>query len=51
MGLGSTLFQWRSDTAAWSEVADFAALGIDTITRLAIDAERQRLALVAIPTS
>ena len=52
MGDGSTLF-YRPATAdadaPWQEVANFAAAGLDDITRLAISPAGDRVVLVAVP--
>ena len=48
MAKGAKLYQWSpSRGAAWEEVADFTALGIASITRLAVSRQGDRLALVA----
>jgi len=48
MGQGSKLFAWRpgSDTG-WEEVANFAAAGLQSITRLAVSPGGDRIAIVA----
>jgi len=48
MAKGAKLFQWSPARGAnWEEVADFGALGIENITRLAVSPRGDRLALVA----
>jgi hypothetical protein len=48
MAQGAKLYQWRATHGAdWQEVADFAALGLENITRLAVSPRGDRLALVA----
>ena len=48
MAKGSKLYQWSpSRSPDWKEVADFAALGVESITRLAVSPRGDRLALVA----
>ena len=48
MAKGAKLYQWnRAHGADWEEVADLTALGIDSITRLAVSRQGNRLALVA----
>lgn len=52
MAAGTKLYQWnprRSDT--WEEVADFAAAGLQNITRLAVSPKGNRIALVALPAA
>lgn len=49
-GRGSKLYQWTSGTA-WQEIADLAAAGVATITRLAISPQGDRLAIVARPST
>lgn len=50
MGQGSKLFAWQpgSDTG-WEEVANFAAAGLQSITRLAVSPRGDGLAIVAVP--
>jgi hypothetical protein len=48
MAKGAKLYQWSPARGAdWEEVADFTALGLETITRLAVSRRGDRLALVA----
>ena len=48
MAKGAKLYQWSpSRGPEWEEIADFSALGIDSITRLAVSRRGDRLALVA----
>jgi len=48
MAQGSKLFRWRRDVdETWAEIADFAAGGLDHITRLAVSPDGTQLALVA----
>jgi hypothetical protein len=49
-GRGSKLYQWTSGTA-WEEIADLAAAGLTSITRLAISPRGDRIAIVAVPSS
>jgi len=52
MAKGAKLYQWSpSRRPAWEEVADFSALGIESITRLAVSRRGDRLALVAADRS
>jgi hypothetical protein len=44
---GSRLFRWRPDDETWSEIADLTERGLRGITRLAFNADGDRLALVA----
>lgn len=45
---GTTLYQWDSHgTASWLPVADLGALGLKGVTRLALSAAGDRLAIVA----
>lgn len=46
-GQGSKLFVWRRGAGDWREVADFSALGLTGITRLAVNPRRDMIALVA----
>lgn len=50
MGRGSVLYVWDQVAGVWQEVADFQGSGLTDITRLAVDATNQRIALVALPT-
>lgn len=43
------LHAWRQGTTAWERVADLNALGLRTVTRLAVSPGGDRLALVAHP--
>jgi long-chain acyl-CoA synthetase len=48
MAKGSKLYQWSpARSPDWEEVADLSALGIESITRLAVSRRGDRLALVA----
>jgi hypothetical protein len=48
MAKGSKLYQWNPSRGPdWEEIADFSALGIESITRLAVSPRGDRLALVA----
>lgn len=48
MAQGSRLFLWRRGMeGGWQEVADLAGAGLQSITRLAVSAQGDRLALVA----
>jgi hypothetical protein len=48
MAKGSKLYQWSPARGAdWEEVADFTALGLENITRLAVSRQGDHLALVA----
>jgi len=50
MARGTTLYQWNPRRgAAWEAVADFAAAGLTNVTRLAVSADGDRLAFVAVP--
>ena len=49
-GKGSKLYQWTSG-ADWVEIADLAAAGITSITRLAVSPAGDRLAIVALPST
>ncbi len=52
MAQGSKLFKWqRGKDADWQLVADLEAAGITSITRLAVNAKGDKLALVAQPQS
>lgn len=50
VGGGSRLWQWTSGTA-WDEIADLAAAGLTSITRLAISPRGDRIAIVAVPST
>jgi WD40 repeat protein len=47
MAKGAKLYQWSPSRPDWEEVADFSALGLENITRLAVSGRGDRLALVA----
>jgi len=48
MAKGSKLYQWNPSRGPdWEGIADFSALGIESITRLAVSPRGDRLALVA----
>jgi hypothetical protein len=52
MAQGSKLFKWqRGKDKDWQLVADLAAAGVTGITRLAVNAKGDKLALVAQPPS
>lgn len=46
MGDGGRLFAW-SEGSDWTEIADFAELGVEGITRLAVSPDGSRIAIVA----
>jgi len=48
-GGGSKLFAWTLGAADWEEIADLAAAGLTSITRLAVSPRGDRIAIVAIP--
>jgi len=49
---GAKLYQWRPGRGSdWEEVADLTALGITSITRLAVSRQGDRLALVTADTA
>lgn len=49
---GTKLYQWDPrGAAAWQEVADLAAGGLTSITRLAVSPKGDRLAIVAVPAA
>ncbi len=49
---GTKLLQWDPRRGSeWEEVADFAAAGLTTITRLAVSPKGDRLAIVAVPAA
>ena len=49
MAKGAKLYQWSPSRGAdWEEVADFAAKGLENITRLAVSRQGDHLALVAV---
>jgi hypothetical protein len=48
MAKGARLYQWSPSRGPdWEEVADFTALGLESITRLPVSRRGDRLALVA----
>jgi len=47
MGKGSVLFRFDPESAAWKEVADLAAMGVGTISRMDVSEDGMRLALVS----
>ncbi len=48
---GTAILRWDARTAAWVPLADFAALGLTSVTRLAVSPAGDRLAFVAIPAA
>jgi len=49
---GTKLYQWDPRRgSAWDEVADFAAAGLSSVTRLAVSPQGDRLAIVAVPAA
>ena len=47
---GTRLYQWTRDgTGGWTEIADLAPAGLAVITRLAINADGTRIAVVGLP--
>jgi hypothetical protein len=47
---GSKLYSWDpGGRAGWQEVADFSALGLTNLTRLAVSPKGDRVAIVAVP--
>ena len=47
---GTKLYQWDSRRGgAWEQVADLAAAGLSSVTRLAVSPKGDRLAMVAVP--
>jgi len=49
---GTKLYQWDPRRAgAWQEIADLASAGLTNITRLAVSAKGDRLAIVAVPAA
>ena len=49
---GTKLLQWDPRRGSeWEEVADLAAAGLTTITRLAVSPKGDRLAIVAVPAA
>jgi len=47
---GTKLYEWDPRRGgAWQEIADLASAGLTNITRLAVSAKGDRLALVAVP--
>lgn len=49
MAHAGSLHAWRSGTAKWEAVADLAALGLRSVTRLAVAPNGSRIAIVAQP--
>lgn len=47
MAAGATLYAWRADRPDWKTVADLTALGLATVTRLAVSPSGDRIAMVA----
>ncbi len=48
MGQDSKLFQWDAEVGGeWLEVADYAGAGVQGISRIALSAQRNRIAIVA----
>lgn len=48
---GTRLLRWDVKAARWVPIADFAAAGLTSITRLAVSPTGERLAIVAIPAT
>jgi hypothetical protein len=49
---GTKVYQWDPRRGgAWQEVADFAAVGLTNLTRLAVSPRGDRLAIVAVPAA
>ena len=49
---GTKLYQWDSRRGgAWEQVADFAAAGLSSVTRLAVSPKGDRIAIVAVPAA
>jgi dipeptidyl aminopeptidase/acylaminoacyl peptidase len=49
---GTTLYQWDSRRGgAWEQVADLAAAGLSSVTRLAVSPKGDRIAIVAVPAA
>ena len=48
---GTRVLRWDPQAARWLPIADFAAAGVTSITRLAVSPAGDRLAFVAIPAS
>ena len=49
---GTKLYQWDPRRgSAWDEVADLAAAGLSSVTRLAVSPQGDRLAIVAVPAA
>ena len=48
---GTRVLRWDPLAARWVAIADFAAAGLTSITRLAVSPSGDRLALVAIPAA
>jgi hypothetical protein len=49
MAHAGSLHAWRTGASAWEPVADFSALGLRGVTRLAISSSGDRIAIVAQP--
>jgi dipeptidyl aminopeptidase/acylaminoacyl peptidase len=49
MAQGGKLFKWRRGQPDWQLVADLSGAGLSGITRLAVSAKGDKLALVAVP--
>ena len=48
---GTRLLRWDVKAARWVPIADFAAAGLTSITRVAVSPTGDRLAVVAIPAT
>jgi hypothetical protein len=48
---GTQILRWDARAAAWVPLADFAVIGLTSITRLAVSPAGDRLAFVAIPAA
>jgi len=48
---GTRVLRWDPQAARWVPIADFAAAGLTSITRLAVSPSGAHLALVAIPAA
>ena len=49
---GTKLYQWDSRRGGvWEQVADFAAAGLSSVTRLAVSPKGDRIAIVAVPAA
>lgn len=49
LGRGTTIHHWTS-ASGWQEIADLAAAGLTSITRLALSPRGDRIAIVAVPS-